>query len=665
MKITPIIHYRQQSLQNQQNPQTLNFAEPKTEQRSLGHIPHSGFYSNALINFGENVEVFQKQLLCLDDIHCPACGEKMLSSQSLKELVRKAENIHNLPEYAKFLTKNQDYFHSKFKRYIYYINRIAQNEPGKSISEVHKIQRSGTSKLMSHELKVQSDYLAELLEKETFSSGDKEKIINCRQYLNSVAGIQKAAVLKEELLNTLGSLENDKKWEIYTNVKQNIQNIYTYHIALQYNPDKSDGLSEQGYIVKNMLSYSQNKLTKVYTNIDTDKRFNNMLICQDCFPKYSAFRYIANSPEGAGRVKQYANDISYAIAGNKLSGNNSYLYEFIGAVNSVTQGKIKLSRNNIISEVQDKVFKEMKSNYIFEDYEGIPCACCGVETLTHKQKLNLFKEINKCENLHELNNLSNLYSKHLTAKGLIIQERFNKLLQTNPDITEEDIMKALQYLSKQDIKHEMQNIKSEINNFSKQHKFNIWDKELLNDFIENLDNKYSTMKLNETFRYDEYDDLVSKTLNRMSSPNKKILIKFAKRNIKELYLRDALVNPPPIVVAKTGTKAKAMMQNIFKLSVITVDHINPKSNDGADEYANKVGYCKDCNNAKGGILFPAWFALHPEIKQNLPKHLTKIAEIIKREHIKGMENYPESAARTSRRLARGKLNIPVKYDTID
>ena len=226
-------------------------------------------------------------------------------------------------------------------------------------------------------------------------------------------------------------------------------------------------------------------------------------------------------------------------------------------------------------------------------------------------------------------------------------------------------MKALQYLSKQDIKHEMQNIKSEINNFSQQHNFNIYDKELLNDFIDNLDNKYSTMKLDEMFRYEEYNDLVSKILNRMSSPNKKILIKFAKRNIKELYMRDAIVYPPPIVVEKTGSKAKAMMQNIFKLSVLTVDHINPRSNAGVDEYANKVGYCKDCNTAKDGILFPSWFAMHPEIKQNLPKHLTKIAEIIKRENIKGMENYPETAARTSRRLARGKLNIPVKYDTID
>lgn len=664
MKITPIINYRQQSLQNQQKRQPLNFAESKTGQRSFGHIPHSGFYSNALINFGENVEAFQKQLLSLDDIHCPACGEKMLSSQSLNELVRKAENIHNLSEYAKFLTKNQDYFHSKFKMYIYYVNRIAQNEPDKPISEVHKIQRSGTSKLMARVLNSQADYLAELLKKEVFSDADKEKILNCSQYLKSVSGIPKAAVLKEELLKTLGSLESDKRWEIYTNVKHNIQNIYTYHIALQYNPDKSEGLSEQGYIVKNMLSYSQNKLTKVYTNIETDKRFNNMLICRDCSPKYSAFRYIANSPEGAGRVKQYADDISYAIAENKLSGNNSYLYEFMGAVNSVTKGKIKLSRNNIISEAQDKVFKEMKSDYIFEDYEGIPCACCGVETLTHKQKLNLFKEINRCENLHELNNLSNLYSKHLTAKGALIQKRFNRLLQTNPEIKEEDVMLSLQYLSKQDIKHEMQNIKKEIFEFSKKRKYNNFDKELLNDFIYKIDNKYSRMKPSELFRYDEYDELVSDTLNRMTSPYKKTLIKISKRNIKELYLKDALVSPPPLVVEKTGSQAKAMIQNIFKLSVLTVDHINPKSNGGKDDYANKVGYCKDCNNAKSGMVFPAWVALRPEININLPRHLKKIAEIIKKERIKDMQSYPETAARTSMRLARGKLDIPEKYDTI-
>ena len=40
------------------------------------------------------------------------------------------------------------------------------------------------------------------------------------------------------------------------------------------------------------------------------------------------------------------------------------------------------------------------------------------------------------------------------------------------------------------------------------------------------------------------------------------------------------------------------------------------------------------------------------------------AEIIKKERIKDMQSYPETAARTSMRLARGKLNIPEKYDTI-
>ena len=39
-------------------------------------------------------------------------------------------------------------------------------------------------------------------------------------------------------------------------------------------------------------------------------------------------------------------------------------------------------------------------------------------------------------------------------------------------------------------------------------------------------------------------------------------------------------------------------------------------------------------------------------------------EELTEERIKDMQSYPETAARTSMRLARGKLNIPEKYDTI-
>ena len=50
---------------------------------------------------------------------------------------------------------------------------------------------------------------------------------------------------------------------------------------------------------------------------------------------------------------------------------------------------------------------------------------------------------------------------------------------------------------------------------------------------------------------------------------------------------------------------------------------------------------------------------------NLPKHLRKISEIIKREKIKEMYDYPENLAKYSMELSKGRLRIPTKYDTKD
>ena len=72
-----------------------------------------------------------------------------------------------------------------------------------------------------------------------------------------------------------------------------------------------------------------------------------------------------------------------------------------------------------------------------------------------------------------------------------------------------------------------------------------------------------------------------------------------------------------------------------------------------------------CNNKKGKKPLHIWAALHPEVNENLPKHLKFISGIIKREHIKEMYDYPEQAARQAIRLAKGKIHIPTDYDTRD
>lgn len=665
MKISPIINfnYRNQSLQTKKQENQAQVQSKPTGLDSM--LPSAAVYSAAQINFGENCDVLKSQLLALDDVHCPGCGKKMLSDKTIKELVKEAGWIRSLPEYARFLTKNKDYFHPQFKMYIDFTTSIAQTQPEKTISDVHGIQRSGATKIMLNTLNNESEYLNNLLNTEIFSKNDREKIKECIEYLKSNNNFPKTAVLKENLLNTLGSLENDRRWEIYTHVKKKIQNVYSYQMALRYNPENSDGLTEHAYIVRHMLNYSKSNLTKVYMNVDEEKRFNNMLICSDCVPKYATFKYIQNSPDGYEKIRNYVNDIADNIADNKLVGNNAYLYEFMGAVNSVSKGKIHLTRKQVQSIAQDKVFKENKSHYMFENYEGIPCACCGTETITHQQKLKIYKEINECENLNELINLSTLYSNHLTKKGRVIHERLKQIFQQNPDVTEDEMFKSLQTSSKKDISDEMQKIKKELLEYAEVNKLGYFEKEIINDFLNIVKKRFLHEKPEQAFRYDDYDETVSNTLGRIGSLHSKKLIVIAKRNIKSLYIKDLLVHPAPNVVEKTGSKSKAMMQNIFKMSVLTVDHISAKTIGGKDNYSNKIGYCKDCNNEKSGIRFNVWATIHPEINENLPKHLKKIAEIIKHDYIRSMRHYPENAAKTSMRLAAGKLNIPTKYDTLD
>lgn len=659
MKILPLVNIKQYIESAKHSSPNANHVPQYPQINELFDI------RAPLVNFcGENTD-FKNQLSSLDDIHCPSCGYKMMSDKKLKELVKEADKIRTMPEYAAFLKKNNDYFHPQFQQFVRYIDNLAQKYPEKPFSEIFRMLKCGTSKIMVKKLNNKAQYLSELMNDKKFSDSDKEKINECIDFLKAQTVIPKAADVKKNLLETLGSLDNPEKWEIYTNVKRSIQNVYGYHIALQYHPEKSGGLSEQAFIVKNMLSYSKNEFANVYTNIKEDKRFNNMLICKDCRPKYTTFKNIESSPNAKENVQHYIDDIASAIADNKLAGNSSYLYEFIGAVNGVTKQRMSFDRKKVSSDAQMNVFKETKSEYIFADYEGIPCACCGVTTITHEQKLKLFKTITDCENLSELKNVMKMYSKHVNTKNSIIYDRFYQIMKENPDITEDKLMESLRALSKQDINKELADVKEKIINYTNKNskKLNYLEKEFVKDFVYELDNRFSKTPVNEMFCYDDYDDAVSDKLDKIKDPYSKDLIKIAKKNIKALYRRDCMVKPSTLVIDKAGGEAKAMFQNIFKMSVITVDHRKAKDLGGEDDYNNKVGYCKDCNNEKSRTPYVVWVGMHPEINQNLPRHLRAISKIIKDNNLKSMVDYPEKTARTSMRLARGKLNIPTEYDT--
>ena len=618
-----------------------------------------------VVSFGGTLDEFKNQLLALDDIHCPGCGNKMLSEKKIKRIVQQSANITKIPEYAKLLEKNKDYIHPEFQLLLLYVNRFAQNTPDKPLPEMFNIISKGTAIIIKKQFVRQTDYLENLLKKEKFSAEDKNKISECIDYFKSLENVPKYNDAKKLMFSTIGNMEHEQKWKIYSKIKKDLQKVYSYNYVLRHRDNKTAGLPVHAAVLYNILLNSANNLAGIYNKSGYEKRFNNFLLCGACSENYKSFSSIVSDKNSLQRLETYVNDIADAIAERKLDNNNLYLYEFLGGVKAATKGRISLDRHTIRSEAKNSIFRECKSEYMFDSYSNIPCACCGTLMLTHEEKQNIYKQIINSEGLPELKNIAKVNAKHIRPKYGIILERFNKILKKYPDISDKDMMLKLQNLSKRDLKQQIEKNKQAVLRYQSRNKLNYLDNEFINDYVLQINRKYKKFPSENEFRYDDYEKLIHFTLKKLSVKDRDKVVNLATNNMKNLYLQNRLVNPLPHVVAKAGGEAKVMFENIFRGSVITVDHICSRDSGGADEYYNKIGYCRDCNHEKSNMMFKDWFRIHPEISENLPKHLAKINNIIKKDNIYTMSDYPEKVARLSMNLAGGKLKIPMKYDTKD
>ena len=657
MKILPVINYNIHLLPVQKQQQFRRESTLSTSFLSAGT-----FYT-CPVSFAGASNNLQVQLLNLDGVHCPCCGEAMISTSKAGEILKNASRAKSLTDYAGILVQNKEYFHKKYHPLINSINGLAKKAPEKTIPEALQIVRNGSFKIVIGAMHKQGHYLNELLETEKLSASDQIKIKSFADYLNNITLIPKKKEYDEKFHETFDNLDSADKKKFAYLVNNSIMSAYNCRGVLFYDKEQLNGLSPQTFIVKRMLDFSQNTLKKIFINRPDNNGGNNILICGECAPRYKTFNFIRNAPYAKERLEQYAQDISNAINENKLSGNNGYIYDFIKAAN--VPGKNLLKMSNVSGITQSKIFYERKRNYIFEQYEGIPCASCGIETITHDQKVKLFNEIKKCENVYELKNLVKINENHIPSDFRKLVKRFNAIIDKKPDISESEVMEYLQKAGKEDLSKHMIKVCEKIKTFVDNNNFNFVEKEIINDFIFWVKQECVDMPYGQEFHYSNYNKMIEDTLGTLHNSNRAKLIDMAKTRLKEVYMEDYILHPPAELAKQAGGILKSMMQNVFKLTVITVDHTEALAAGGADEYFNKTGYCKFCNIRKGKKPLEVWAAQHPEINKNLPKHLKYISGIIKREHMKEMYDYPEKAARQAIRLAKGKIHIPTDYDTRD
>jgi len=656
MKITPLIIFKYTNNHSLQTPTNNYRQEYSTSQRNLPAVSYRPF-----INFGANKD-FDTKLNSLNGVHCPCCGTKTINKEIAANLVRRVNNARTAKELAKIFHSAEQYFRPEYKLVAANIILESDKNPDISPKEVCKKLSEKTGSMLMSEFKVQAQYLEDLLKEEKFSSSDREKINEIIEYLDSTKAIPRWRDVKEKLVGAFSGLETPEKWKYFYTLRDGILAKYNYSFVLKASEKLDKNMTPQGCVMERCLSESISKIEKYDKSQPDDIRGNKLLVCSHCFDNLANFKKMRVSPKLEEMARTYIEDIKTAIVTNKLEGDNSYILDAINLMNKIGKGRVNINPKEIKGPARAKIFAELKSEYIFENYEGIPCATCGVEMLTHNQKIKIYKEIEECENLHELMNTVSLYKKNISPKCYPLFERFCEILNNNPDIEDEEMLKYLSKMSGRDIAIDLVTQQMKLQDYVKSNDFNYFDKMLIKDCIKQLDNIAARCLANEPFIYDEYDDIISQTLDKMVNKNKKEVIKIVKQNIKSLYVNDLLSRPKDNIVEKAGNNSKAMFENIFKQSGITVDHTLASKLGGKDIYENKLGYCKGCNQEKSGIHFASWSSIHPEINQNLPKQLIKISEIIKEDGLQEFKDYPSTAARNAMRLSCGKLNIPENYD---
>lgn len=663
MKVTPILNIKYKNPMH--SIESRNDSIAVLPAKNLG-LPNA--YSPLLSFKGKPQSVlgwaFDKKISSLDGVACPCCGVKTISRNSADLLVNRANKINTVKEFSMVLKEAEPYLKRPFKLIVKYVSQMAEENPQLPALSACKMLASGASKIMKNRFYYEAKNLDNIIDEENLTGLDKKQLSNTMDYLKSLETVPKWNVLRENLLDSFGKMDTPKKWVYFENLKDKLYEVYSYSWAVRYDVRHDSRLKYHGSLIKKCLSDSVSEITKYSDSLPDEANFNKLLVCHRCNINPNKFSIMRDHPDFEDRAITHIKDLSGQIALNKLEGDNSYIFNVISMMNKISRKEHTFNTHLITGPARAKIFTEIKSEYAFNEYGGVPCATCGTEMLTHDQKIKLYEGIEECENLHQLKHFVEMNKVHITPKGRKIFERFGTILNEHPDITEKTLFKKLRKQSNYDIAVDLVTQQINLKKFAKKHEFNSLDQILLVDYMCRLDNIAARCLAGQEFVYDEYDKVINDTLDKMLNPHKKNLISMLKKNIKTLYIQDILVRPLPIVVEKTGSKAKAMFQNVFKLASFTVDHTNAKSLGGSDDYYNKLGYCKDCNHEKSGRHFISWVSQHPEMNKNLPKQLVKISEIIKENNLKQFRDYPSEAARNAVKLSRGKLKISTEYKTI-
>ena len=633
-------------------------------------------YAYRPINFqGIDTIAFIGELKSLDNMHCPLCGTKMLSAKEYQQCMKEADGINTPEEFCNYLEKYSDNIVPEMKNIVkdsklmFYKLRNPEMEPFLTAL------KEGCSKKTAQVLEKTNENFDNIIKNKNLTTNDKKILSDCQKEINYLyQNKSRQALLKYldvSFKNTVKLLQNQDKTEIYKNISNKLKIACRQELLFDKGTiTQSNNEKIQKTVLKNLFHYSKSDIHKVNTSKDAQKGsiLNMMLSCEYCAAEQRNIYKLTSSEETQYYYK-HLQELADAALQGKLESNKSYPITLASFVRDTSNDRLNPDDNDAALKQLSGITgvkKEREINFELVKHNGIPCASCGQETITHDKKCELFEEVKNSNSMYEIAKILDDNKNIIKKRYLPIAEEFKDLLIKHPYASETDILDSLRQHKYEQIKEALFNCISmaatsaNINNYDEQ------NQNLVNEYIENIQKIILEINKDTKFDYNKYYQITQSTLGALydNNRNKSMLLQKVITPIKELYGLQAILFPEKEVAKKVGNEIKVIAQDIFKNSVATINLIDTKT-DGAknilktDSKGRKIVLCKSCSSAKRDKTLKYWYKLHPEMKQNLPKNLRKVEELIKNKEITGFEYYPYEILENVRKSTDGELDIPL------
>lgn len=579
----------------------------------------------------------------IEKVSCPCCGQKMLSSGELNEILKKVPTIKTTRDFLYFLKENESYVVSRLMPLITNIIQDCEKNVNEPLEKILNTFKQRQKENTDQKIDILQNKYKSIAQERSITDENKNILTN---YSNKIKYLHLNSYrlnfyrhLSKYIRDSLNCLSQKECQDIYRFYKHDVKTALQEESLFLSKNENTSGMLLNFF--SNLFSLAKSDIHKVFDDGPLSVE-NIVLQCDEC----------GNMGDKINKKKlkpsNYYNYV-YKMAHEGISGNIPSKKDY--AVYLFKNIKTKSFHKLVPNNTQTDLYNLIKSSNYEDPYStnfkvislnDVCCASCGQKTLTHIRRLDINKEIQDCKNNKELINVVHKYKDYIKPKFNDIIKDLTQIIDDNPNISNYRLQIALKVKTYKKICKELNKIDSLINKLAENEKLNLTQKYALAEVAENLVTCRKINKPNSIYKIDFYKKCIERFIKSFETDVEKQneLRELLYTPIKKKVAIQKFLYSEEKIVFHSGSIINAILDRIISHSVATIDHLNPRNNYKTEKYQlyqnaqsnkqhNLVVMCKECNLQKDSMDLKTWINKKPEVLTNIRKYLAQVQEFIR------------------------------------